>query len=477
MSPRAAPSTGPASTTSAMSGGYTRGADGAIIGDTDKSTNFGGGDGFGATASPIPGPDVFSVETWFRTTTTSGGKIVGFGNANTGTSTNYDRHIYMEPDGRITFGIYNNGSYTATSPGALNDGQWHQAVGTMGPSGMSLYIDGKRVGTNGGTSTAQPYSGYWRIGGDSPWSGNAYFAGDIDDVAIYPTTIPLTTVQSHYTASGRTLNVPTRPTDAYGQAVWDASPTCTGAWVTPTARPRTPVRTSPTAPTRAATSRARPARSTGRPTRRSPSTAATASCRPTRSTATRGTTRWSRGSRPRRPAAARSSASAARRPGTSGCYDRHIYMDNDGRLTFGVWTGFTNTITTPTAVNDGQWHHVVATQSTTEGMKLYVDGALVGTNGQTDAQDYAGYWRVGGDNHWGCCSPFLAGTIDEAAVYSSVLSREHGGGTLPGGWRHVPNQPPTAAFTHTESDLTASVNGSGSTDADGTDRVVLVELR
>ena len=43
-------------------------------------------------------------------------------------------------------------------------------------------------------------------------------------------------------------------------------------------------------------------------------------------------------------------------------------------------------------------------------MKLYIDGKLVGTNGQTDAQDYAGYWRVGGDNHWGCCSPFLAGT-------------------------------------------------------------------
>jgi len=115
---------------------------------------------------------------WFGTTTTSGGKLVGFGNANTGTSTNYDRHIYMEPDGRITFGVYRDGFFTASSSGALNDGQWHQAVGTMGPSGLTLYVDGRRVGTNGGTSTAQPYSGYWRIGGDSPWSGNAYFAGD-----------------------------------------------------------------------------------------------------------------------------------------------------------------------------------------------------------------------------------------------------------------------------------------------------------
>ena len=50
-----------------MNGGYTRGADGAIIGDTDKSTTFGGSDGFGATPSPIAGPDVFSVEAWFKT--------------------------------------------------------------------------------------------------------------------------------------------------------------------------------------------------------------------------------------------------------------------------------------------------------------------------------------------------------------------------------------------------------------------------
>ena len=135
-----------------MTGGYTRGADGAIIGDTDKSTTFGGSDGFGVTPAPIAGPDVFSVETWFRTTTTNGGKLVGFGNNNVGTSTNYDRHIYMEPNGRLTFGVYNNGSYTASSPGALNDGQWHHAVGTMGPSGLTLYVDGKRVGSNGGTS-------------------------------------------------------------------------------------------------------------------------------------------------------------------------------------------------------------------------------------------------------------------------------------------------------------------------------------
>ena len=48
---------------------------------------------------------------------------------------------------------------------------------------------------------------------------------------------------------------------------------------------------------------------------------------------------------------------------------------------------------------------MVATQSPTAGMKLYVDGALVGTNGQTQPQGYTGYWRVGGDTSWGGSSP------------------------------------------------------------------------
>ena len=82
-------------------------------------------------------------------------------------------------------------------------------------------------------------------------------------------------------------------------------------------------------------------------------------------------------------------------------------------------------------------------------MKLYVDGALDGTNPQTQAQAYDGYWRVGGDNTWGGnSSNYFAGSIDEVAVYSSALTPPTvaerttwpAAGTLP-------NQAPTAAFT------------------------------
>ncbi|WP_235529248.1 PKD domain-containing protein [Phycicoccus sp. Root101] len=451
-----------------MSGGLTRGADGAVIGDTDKSTTFGGADGLGATTSPVVGPDVFSVESWFRTTTTSGGKIVGFGNANAGLSNNYDRHIYMEPDGRVTFGVYNNGFFTVTSPTALNDGQWHQVVGSLDASGVVLYVDGKRIGRNAGTSAGQPYSGYWRVGGDSPWSGNPYFAGDIDDVAIYPTALALTTVQSHYTASGRTLNVPTRPTDAYGQAVWDANPDL--YWrlgdTNGTAKDSGPNESNGTY---------QGGYTQGQAGAFDPAT--------NKAVAFNGTdgfiasnTQYSNPHNYTLEAWFKTTSTnggkiigfGCSQTGTSGCYDRHVYVSDDGKLTFGVWTGMMNTITTNNPVNDGQWHHVVASQSNTDGMKLYVDGQLIGTNGQTDAQDYAGYWRVGGDNHWGCCSPFLDATIDEVAVYSSVLSPSTVAAHFQAGGGQLPNQAPTAAFSHSESFQDLSVDGSGSSDPDGT---------
>ena len=133
-------------------------------------------------------------------------------------------------------------------------------------------------------------------------------------------------------------------------------------------------------------------------------------------------------------------------------------MQNNGQLVFGVWTGQTNTITSPNTYNDGSWHQVVATQGP-DGMSMYVDGVLVGTNPQTQAQGYTGYWRVGGDNTWGSSSPYFAGTIDEAAVFdhelsASDISNEYllGSGITP----------PTASFSATTNQLDVTFNSSGS---------------
>ena len=57
-------------------------ADGAITGDSNGSARFASATGTGTTAS-IPGPQTFTEETWIRTTSTTGGKILGFGDSST----------------------------------------------------------------------------------------------------------------------------------------------------------------------------------------------------------------------------------------------------------------------------------------------------------------------------------------------------------------------------------------------------------
>jgi PKD repeat protein len=153
--------------------------------------------------------------------------------------------------------------------------------------------------------------------------------------------------------------------------------------------------------------------------------------------------------------------------GLSSSYDRHVFMQDNGTLVFGTWTGVANTITSTDSYNDGLWHHVVAAQGV-GGMRLYVDGELVGTNPQTGAEAYTGYWRIGGDNTWSSSSPYFNGRIDEFAVYPVVLSPETVAEHYELGAPPPPNQAPTADFTNTAVGKKVTFDSTPASDSDGT---------
>jgi PKD repeat protein len=74
---------------------------------------------------------------------------------------------------------------------------------------MVLYVDGKLVGSRTDTTTGSAYNGYFRIGGDRSWSGDSWFDGQIDDVALYPTALPVDRVANHHSlgSTGKALNL------------------------------------------------------------------------------------------------------------------------------------------------------------------------------------------------------------------------------------------------------------------------------
>lgn len=189
--------------------GVTRNQAGAIVGDPNPAALFNGTtNGVFSTKRSMAGPQVFSAEAWIKTTTTTGGKVLGFGDAPLGSSGTYDRHIYMDNGGKLYFGTFANGTRTVASPKAYNDGKWHQVVGTLSRAGLMLYVDGVKVAQDTSVNSAQGYTGWWRVGGDNlaGWPGSVsstYFKGTVDEVSIYPTALTPQQIADQYAASGQ----------------------------------------------------------------------------------------------------------------------------------------------------------------------------------------------------------------------------------------------------------------------------------
>jgi len=148
---------------------------------------------------------------WFRTTSTTGGRLLGFGNAQTGLSSSYERSLSLTNAGKVVFGVFTGLVVTVVSPAAYNDGAWHEAVatmdGTLGGGGMRLYVDGVPVAANANI-LSQPGIGYWRIGYDNLANWGAATpttygpTGAVDDAAVYATVLTPAKVSAHY-AAGR----------------------------------------------------------------------------------------------------------------------------------------------------------------------------------------------------------------------------------------------------------------------------------
>lgn len=172
----------------------------------NSAYQFNGTTQYVSTANSFVNPAVFTVSIWFKTTV-AGGKLIGFGSSQTGVSVNADRHIYMANDGRIFFGVKPGGVFkTVNSTATYADGNWHMATGVLSGSGMILYIDGALVAQDASTTTAQSYTGYWRLAYDNidSWAStptNRFFTGSLDDAYIYNRALSAAEVTQLYNAT------------------------------------------------------------------------------------------------------------------------------------------------------------------------------------------------------------------------------------------------------------------------------------
>lgn len=145
------------------------------------------------TSKEISSPSSFSILFWVKTSTSAGGKIIGFTDNQNGGSTQYhDREILMEPDGSLRFNMI-SGSQTKTlyAFNANNDGEWHHVAVTVDNNqNASMYIDGT-LSQKLALSTPQSYQGWWVIGCDGAakktdkLSVSKYFSGSLSEINIW----------------------------------------------------------------------------------------------------------------------------------------------------------------------------------------------------------------------------------------------------------------------------------------------------
>lgn len=454
--------------------GETQAAAGALLNETDAAIT-GTASGKITTSNAQTAPSTFTVEAWVKTTSTRGGRIVGFGQSPAATSVQAftDRVLYLDNSGRANFMVNDTAVRTVTSRSGINDGQWHHVAGTVDANGMQLFVDGVRVGRDQRYNAPKTYEGYWRIGADQTNGftnkpSDQGLAGSIDEVAVTNRALTVAEVQSHVTASGRTGAWTAQPADGYAAAVNADKPeifwrlgTTSGSYLDSSGSGAY----GNSAGNNNSISRGVAGAISG-------DTAATFDGSSglvvaQHSWATPGPYSAEVWFKTNSTRGGKLVGFGNATSGLSSSYDRHIYMQSGGKLSFGSNGNGQQSIVTPLSYNNNQWHHAVATQGA-DGMKLYVDGLLVGTNPTTSVQSYSGYWRIGGDRTWGSTqSNYIAGTLDEVAIYPSVLSENAVRAHYNASGRVSPNRPPVAAFTASKSYLNVSVDGSTSSDPDG----------
>lgn len=222
---------GPDSRTGTFSGTASRGVQGALRNSSDPALGLLGQSAYVvAPDRATTAPNEFSLDIWFKTTSDQGGRLIGYANTNTGLSSQYDRHLFLQNDGKLVFGVYPGSEQRVTSTSSYNDGSWHQAVATLSPTaGMQLYVDGALIGSNAAVTSGEGFLGYWKVGGDRIWGGanTGYLTGSLDEAAVFTKAITAAQVAEQWRLGSTVVTTPVSapPTAAFGATVNNLSAT------------------------------------------------------------------------------------------------------------------------------------------------------------------------------------------------------------------------------------------------------------
>jgi hypothetical protein len=183
------------SNTGAYLGTVVRNEPAAVVGDLNGSAVFDGSTSAMQVAAPtgLPvGAAPRSVELWFKRTSTADQTLFSYGQQSA--TALFAARLTSATNLRVaTF----SANRDFTLPYSTSDGAWHHLVVTYDGGVLVVYLDGVALIGQGVTlATVLDSTGF--VVGASPATGTNYFAGSIDEVAVYNVVLSAATVKDHY---------------------------------------------------------------------------------------------------------------------------------------------------------------------------------------------------------------------------------------------------------------------------------------
>jgi len=150
-------------------------------------------DDYLSTNNKVTSTQKFTVEVWVKTEQT-GYKIIGFESDQTGNNSfSFDRHLYINNDGKVNWGIFTNTGEILTSINEVNNSEWTHIVGIYDGTKSQLWVNGEKQGELE-FSNPSIYDGWWRIGSyklGGSWVGSnrGFFEGSLGLARVWETSL------------------------------------------------------------------------------------------------------------------------------------------------------------------------------------------------------------------------------------------------------------------------------------------------
>lgn len=180
-----------------LNGGVTTGKPGALSPDPNTAMSFDGTTGYISIAAPPQlGTAAWSLEAWVNPTAFSGSAAMIALINGTGVGNGYGFSVGLGGGGTHLMALFQGVAAVDSGYAFPTAKVWYHVVVTYDNTNIRFYVNGALKATVAQAPPTAPTGGAF-IGKDTT---GRFFNGQIDEAAIYPTTLSLARIQAHFNA-------------------------------------------------------------------------------------------------------------------------------------------------------------------------------------------------------------------------------------------------------------------------------------